>query len=199
MSVRWHTLPVVWKSRFKRTVDAPPDDPAFNIAVVHFEADEATLARVDVAVGPCVAIDARIGPLVNPIMQDRGEGVTHTRSLYQALTGLPDDEALVLIAREGAGSLHRYSEGFLDACAEFSQRMSEANDSEWDALEAELDRAWMHAAEWPTRIVSLRNRIGRIHEARVARQNGLPLYCWHGPATRSITVVRGTGPYPSPN
>lgn len=182
-----------------RATDAEVVPPNFEIAVVHFTADDATLATLDLGLGPCVAASEQQMPLVNPIMQDRGEGLAQTASLYKALTGLPDDHALVLIARQGPGHLHRYADDFLNACADYSQRMREASDSEWQTLEADLDRAWMDAAIWPTSFVSLRNRIGRIHEARVARENTEPFYCWHGPSTRSITVVHGTGEYPNPN
>jgi hypothetical protein len=63
----------------------------------------------------------------------------------------------------------------------------------FSAAQDDIDRAWMAAADWPRSVVSTKNRLVRLGNARVARTRGQELYCWHGPAVPQFVISRQRG------
>ncbi len=184
-----------------------PRDLDSSIAAVVFSVPEERLADMDVATGPCVPLPGHEGALRSPLTQHGGETPALTSALYTALTGEDSKNALVVMERAGKGLLSRCSPAFIGAMASASERTlrladedDEAGDVEltrFSAAMAEIDQAWMRAANWPRSVVGTQNRLVRLGEARQAREKGQSLYCWHGPAVPQFTVVSGTGPYPA--
>lgn len=167
------------------------------VTVVYFAADERKLARMDVALGPCVAAEGQKNPIVSPLSQDRGETPEQSEALFTVLTGRPSTEAFDTLSVQGRGTLFRCSAAFVDALADASQAMLAMRDDEGFMEERErISLAWMQAIAWPDHYVSLVNRLDRLHGARVAREEGLAFYCWAGPSVPMRTLVSGTGPYP---
>lgn len=57
--------------------------------------------------------------------------------------------------------------------ADHSERMLAMTDlDEFDREQDRLSDAWMRATTWPRQYVSLKNRLHRIHLARLARSKG---------------------------
>lgn len=167
-----------------------------SVALVVFAADAKRLAAVDVALGPCLPKPGRKKALLSPLNQDGGETPDQASALLAVLTGRPADAALELCSKAGPGTLYRCTEVFLDAMADESQRISKITDlDEFDRAVDRLSDAWMRAATWPREYVSLKNRVHRIHQARLARDKRQSLYFWFGPRVAERTVVAGSGPY----
>lgn len=176
------------------------------ITVVVFTVPARRLVEMDVALGPCVVIPGRKKPLVSPLLQDRGETPALTAALYTALGGDPSDARLIEVARAGRGALSRFEDSFVDAMAEHSiesLRLADLDDARGErdlpsfiAHQDALDRAWMNVGRWPHEVSSTTNRLLRTANARVAREKGQSLYCWHGPAVPMRGIVAGRGPYP---
>jgi hypothetical protein len=132
-------------------------------------------------------------------MQDTGETPEQASALYTVLTGRPSSEALRLVTTSGGGRLFACTDDFLNAMADASQAMLALADLDSFAEEQErLSTAWMKAAKWPDRYVSLKNRLHRLGDAGLARKKGLPLYFWFGPPVPMRSVVAGAGPYRPP-
>ncbi|MFN8023932.1 MAG: hypothetical protein U0Q03_20540 [Acidimicrobiales bacterium] len=168
------------------------------MALVVFAADPKRLGALDVALGPCVPKPGRCKALVSPLNQDLGETVEQASALFTALTGEPAGAVLEVDSENGTGVLHRCTDVFLNAMADRSELLLAMTDL--DVLDRELDRlsdAWMRAATWPPQYVSVKNRLQRIHLARVARSKGQTVYFWFGPSVEMRGVVAGSGPYPT--
>jgi hypothetical protein len=171
-----------------------PGSPATSLVV--FCADAKQLGTIDVALGPCMRAPAQRRRLVSPLMQDNGETPEQASALFSVLTARPASEALSLLTASGDGRLFKCSDDFLNAMADQCEAMLAIPDLDGFANERErLSSAWMQATRWPDRYVSVKNRLGRLSDARAARQKGLPLYFWFGPPVSMRSVVAGTGPY----
>ena len=189
-----------------RLFDRRPKKLDDSIAVVLFTFPERKLAAMDVALGPCVPLPGARGPLCSPLTQGVGETPQLTAALYQALTGRPADEALEMLVREGIGTLSRCTDPFVAAMADANEtllRLADEDEANGDqdlprfvAQQDAYDAAWMACGRWPSSVVSTSNRLVRMGSARVARETGQTLYCWHGPSVPQFTVVSGHGPYP---
>jgi hypothetical protein len=169
-----------------------------DMTVVYFAADSSKLARMDVRLGPCVVAEGQKTSITSPLAQDLGETPEQTKALFTVLTGRPPAEALEVVSTQGQGTLFRCTAAFVDALADTSQAMLDMR-GVGGAFMAERERislAWMEAVEWPAHYVSLVNRLDRLHQARVAREKGLPFYCWSGPSVPMRSLVSGSGPYP---
>ena len=161
-----------------------------------FAADAKQLSKLDVALGPCVAVAGQRRPLKSPLMQDNGETPEQASALFTVLTGRPPSEALRLVTEDGESRLFICTDDFASAMADASRAMLASRDVDGFAEEQErLSAAWMNATTWPDGYVSLKNRLQRLADARVAREKGLPLYFWFGPPVPMRSVVAGTGPY----
>lgn len=184
---------------------SPADDTPQQTAVI-FTVAEDRLADMTVAMGPCVAAVEGRDPLVSLHQQQGPERPDQMAALYTALTGDASTDVLLLVAEERGSRLYRCSDPFVDAMADANELLNRLGDedeargdesySSQQAKFAELDAAWMTAADWHSAMVSTRNRLIRMGWARVARESGQPLYCWYGPRLREYTVVHGRGPYP---
>jgi hypothetical protein len=188
-----------WLARARGDIDD-------GIAAVVFTKPERDLQAMDVAKGPCVPVGRR-KPLVDPLLQDLGEVPSQTAALLTVLTGEPADGALEVVARRGKGVLHVCSERFLNAMADANEelvRLSEEDKAAGDGRDLprfsarmeEYDRAWRAATDWPPKARSIGNGLGRMGWARIARERGQSLYCWHGRSVPLYRIVSGTGPYP---
>jgi hypothetical protein len=183
-----------------------PRDLDSAITVVVFTVPSSRLAEMDVATGPCVPRPGKKTSLSSPLTQDGGETRELTKALYTALTGNDAKDSLVILGRSGDGVLSKFSREFLDAMADANERQLRLADADEEAGNADLpgfsaaqddiDRAWMAAADWPRSVVSTKNRLVRLGSARVARERGQELYCWHGPAVPQFVIVQGSGGYP---
>jgi len=182
---------------FRRTSQSEQPDVSA-VTVVYFAADERKLAKLDVALGPCVAPEGQKKPIVSPLDQDRGETSEQSQALFTVLTGRPSTEAFDTVAVKGPGTLFRCTPAFVDALAEASQALLDLRgDDRFMAERERISDAWLHAIVWPDHYVSLVNRLDRLPGARVARDKGLPFYCWAGPSVPMRSLVSGSGPYPA--
>jgi hypothetical protein len=165
------------------------------MSLVVFSATDKQLSKLDVSLGPCVIAAGQRRPIQSPLMQDGGETPDQASALFAVLTGRKPDDALRLVSESGHGRLFVCSADFLDAMANASQAMQGIpNLDNFTAEYDRLDSAWMKAVKWPAGYVSVKNRLSRMAHARVAREKGIPLYFWFGPAVPMRTVVAGTGP-----
>ena len=166
-------------------------DPA-HTAVVVFAADDAKLRRLDVGLGPCVIASGQGRPLVSPLMQDLNETPEQSSALFSVLAGGEAADALRLVAAVDSGKLFACNQGFLNAMADASEAMLAAEGVDGFAAEQNrLSEAWLKAIAWPDHYVGLQNRLHRLADARVAREKGLTLYFWFGPAVEMRSVVAG--------
>ena len=167
------------------------------ITVVYFAADERKLAKIDVALGPCVAAEGQKKSIVSPLAQDQGETPEQSKALFTVLTGRPSTEAFDTLSVQDRGTLFRCTPAFVDALADASQAMLDLRGgAEFMAERERISLAWLQAIAWPDHYVSLVNRLDRLHRARVARDKSLAFYCWAGPSVPMRSLVSGTGPYP---
>lgn len=156
----------------------------------------AQLAKMDVALGPCVAAEGQRKSIVSGLAQDLGETPVQASALLTVLTGEAPTEALSLLVSAGEGRLYECAPRFLHAMADRSEQMLAATTTgeQFAALQLQLSEAWMAAVPWPTHFSGVQNRLHRLALARKARQDGRPLYFWFGPAVQVRTVVSGQGP-----
>jgi hypothetical protein len=173
-----------------RYLTADSDIP--RIAVVVFTADDAKLRRLDVGLGPCVIAIGQRRPLVSPLMQDLNETPEQSSALFTVLADAEAADALRLVAATESSKLFACNQGFLNAMANASEAMLATDGADDFAAEQNrLSEAWLKAVRWPDRYVGLQNRLHRLADARVAREKGLTLYFWFGPAVVMRTVVAG--------
>lgn len=180
-----------------------------DIAAVVFSCDESDLSRFAIESGPCVSSRSGLNPLASPLTQDLGETPALTSSLYTALTGHSDVQALPLVDRVGRGRLSQCSEHFVEAMATYldeSLRLADEDDAKGDkALSSfaqhqdALSEAWRSVGRWPREVVGLQNRLVRLGTAREALAQGRPVFAWHGPAVPQFVVMAGQGPYSPPS
>jgi hypothetical protein len=177
------------------------------IAAVVFSKPEKDLRLMDVAQGPCVPIEGRNRPLVDPFDQAQGFRPKDTAALLTALTGEPADAALEVVAKRGKGALHVCTDRFVNALADANAellRLVEQDEAagqgkdlpRFVARRREFDEAWRALTRWPSGARSLLEGAGFTGWAAQARRHGNPLYCWHGPSVPMVRIVSGTGPYP---
>ena len=169
------------------------------VAVVVFTVPEKRLREMDVATGPCVPTGGRKRALAGASRQDGGEFPEQTRALYTALTGLPADDALALLAEKGRGRLFAASPDFVTAMADAHERLGALRDADlargdaevttWWAEWQALGQAWLLAAEWPRGVTATTHRLDRLHWAQAARERGQRLYVWHGPEVSMYEAV----------
>lgn len=193
---------------FRRRASPEKDDRA-RITAVIFSVPERRLAAMDVAVGPCVPLPGRKTSVASVHAQEGYETPGITSALYRVLTGRNDAELLTLLSEEGEGRLFRVADRFLAAMADASRHLAslipgspplpdgEEDGTPFGMQNRRWDEAWITEAEWPPEMVSTRNRLYRIGQARVAQEKGLPLYVWYGPRVPEYVVVSGPGPHPS--
>ncbi len=144
--------------------------------------------------------------MCEPIFQDVGETPPMTAALYTALTDRPPKSALIGVARSGRGTLSRCADDFAAAMAEASRtalRLASEDEAHGDeelatftAFYQGLATAWLSVGPWPAAVVSVWPRLVRLGIARIAEENGTPVYVWHGPSATRVRVVTGHGPYP---
>ena len=186
--------------------DRARQDLNFDVAVVVFTVHPRRLVEMEVATGPCVAVGGRDTALCSPLTQDRGETKRQTAALYTALTGRPADGVLIEVGRSGDSVLYRCADGFvvvMAAANELFVRLADQDEAGGDgeysrssAQWTEYDRAWLAAGDWPSSVVSTRNRLTRLGRAMNARETSQPLYCWFGPSVTEF-VVRSSGDPPA--
>ncbi len=176
-------------------------------AVVVFTVPDKRLREMDVRTGPCVPTGGRKRHLAGVLRQDGGEYPEHTAALYTALTGAPADDALVLLERQGKGSLYRFSDEFVRAMAEANRELIALGDEDqargdtrdyttFSRRNKEIADAWLQAGPWPKEVVSVENRLTRMGWAVTAEEKNQSLFGWFGPKVQQYRIVSGTGPYP---
>jgi hypothetical protein len=164
------------------------------LAVLAFVADDAKLATLDVALGPCVVSAGQARSICSPLAQDADEHPDQGAVLYTVLTGRSAAGALRSVAASGEAHLYVCEPAFVDAMAAYSEWTIGLAPDEFDAERRRLEAAWV-AAAWPDRTVSMGNRLNRLHLARVARDKGHSFYLWYGPAVPRRALVRQDSPH----
>jgi hypothetical protein len=118
------------------------------------------------------------------------------RALYGVLTSDAPESALLVVAAGGEAELALLSARFIDALLDVRDAYVGNNEEFLD----EIAGRWLAAVAWSPSM-TIRGLVNRLQfrsvNAAAARQNGLPLYCWHGPAQREFVVRSGLGAYPS--
>jgi hypothetical protein len=158
--------------------------------VVTFTRDERDVARLDIAVGPCVASPGRKRPLVGVTNQLPGHPVRYEK-LFSILVRDPVAEPWATVKCRGRGCLYVFGDTFVNALVELNmdglRRQTERpRDYDWMF---ERDRAvleqWMPTVSWPLNSASVPPEATELAAiaawARVARERGRRLYCWSGP------------------
>ncbi len=177
--------------RVPRLFQRRKPDGRWNRVVVIFTRPARDVARLDIAIGPCIAPPGRKRPLVGVTNQEPGD-----ESRYETLFQIMVEEGAAgpweSTASSGEGRLHVFSDAFVEALAEVNReeiRRGEARPQDYDWMFAPglaLAEQWLaairypfpDATPWGVASTELGNACGW---ARVAQERGQKLYCWSGP------------------
>jgi glutathione S-transferase len=158
--------------------------------VVVFTRPGRDVARLDVAVGPCIPPPTRKRPLVGVTNQEQGD-----ERRYEALYGIlvrDGSDPWEATTTAGEGRLHVFSDAFVQALAEVNRQLlqridARPKDDDWIFEPTlALAEAWFAAIRWPdpntTPSGGVRSELVEACAwARVARERSQKLYCWSGP------------------
>jgi hypothetical protein len=141
------------------------------LTVLAFVADDAKLATMDVALGPCVVSAGQARSICSPLAQHADERPDQGATLYTVLTGRSAAGAIRSVATSGEAILFVCEAAFVEAMAAYSGWAVGLTPDEFEIERHRIETAWL-AAAWPDRTVSMGNRLNRLHLARVARDTG---------------------------
>ncbi len=171
-------------------------DDWLSTALVVFHCTEEQASGIDVAVGPCVPRvgprGGRMRPLASHFDQRPSETLDQLASLYAVITKRPALEAFEDRVKRGPGTLAKLSTAFTADLANIGYPPLERDH---DPLQA-VAESWFTAIKWPRRM-----QIGGVRTAvlqfaiaaRLGREKGHPVYCWHGPAVPIYGLAMGVG------
>jgi hypothetical protein len=185
-------MSVLARVRARVFAAADPVDPWALVHVV-FTLTDRDLARLNVAVGPCVPPPTRKRPWVGITNQEPGD-FRALETLFSIVVTASPAEPWQATRVDGPGRLDTFSDAFVAALADINRvtlaRGTAApaiNESTYDTVfrpELEIAERWLPHVDWRQR-VSLRYAQQRVTYlgafAREMQDRGRPLYCWSGP------------------
>ena len=166
--------------------------------LVVFHCSPEDVAKVNVAVGPCVprlgVRGGRVRPLASPLDQwpDR---LGRLESLYALLTGNRGGYALTHRQTVGRGTIAQLSDDLTSRLAELSTVNTAIDSTVADQLA--VAQRWFDEDTWPPamQLGGVRARLlSWALDCRAARELGHLTYCWEGPKVPAYGIARGVGP-----
>jgi hypothetical protein len=158
--------------------------------LVVFTRPDRDVARLDIAVGPCIAPPGRKRPLVGVTNQLPGD-VGIYEALFDIVVANPSAGPWQARTVVGPGQLHAFSDEYVEALAELNReavRRIEARPKDYDWIfepSRAVFRRWMPDDPWPIGAPNVPYMASQLNGtcgwARIAQERSQNLYCWSGP------------------
>ncbi len=182
---------------FRRARPLNPDRWAHVVAV--FTLAEREVARLDVAVGPCVPPAGRRRPLIGVTNQRPGRP-EQLEALFRILRAKRGAHPWQAVETSGPGRLATFSQPFVEAMVSLNRECvarDDARPGDYDWSLEPLTRVaerWRAATDWDSgeSIRVAGTLAGYCALARSAEERRQKLYCWSGPGFSPRVLVHGT-------